>query len=191
MWHPLYVESKKKWYKWTQLQNKKTLTDLENDLWFPGLGIVRDFGKVMNTLINFKWITTKTYCVAHGTQFSDIRQPRWDGSPGENGYMYMYGWVSSLFTWNRHNIVNQLNPNTRWKVQKRKKRLKITCLSQEARKSRIWVQGPLSDGWEGLLCKQFGKTIEREYLRDTTGCKTTYFYGAHSCRRVSLPLAPI
>ena len=53
--------------------------------------IVQDFGKVMNTLINFKWITTKTYCVAHGTQFSDIRQPGWAGSPGENGSMYMYG----------------------------------------------------------------------------------------------------
>ena len=118
MWHPLYVESKKKWYKWTQLQNKKTLTDLENDLWFPGLGIVRDFGKVMNTLINFKWITTKTYCVAHGTQFSDIRQPGWDGSPGENGYMYMYGWVSSLFTWNYHNIVN-------WFIPKQKKIFKV------------------------------------------------------------------
>ena len=32
-------------------------------------------------------------------------QPGWEGSLGENGYMkwmdtYMYGWVSSLFTWN-------------------------------------------------------------------------------------------
>ena len=24
---------------------------------------------------------------------------------GEHGYMYMYGWVSSLFTWNYHNII--------------------------------------------------------------------------------------
>ena len=27
-----------------------------------------------------------------------------DGSR-ENGYMYLYGWVPSLFTWNYHNIV--------------------------------------------------------------------------------------
>ena len=28
------------------------------------------------------------------------------GELGENGYMYMYGWVPSLFIWNYHNIVN-------------------------------------------------------------------------------------
>ena len=27
---------------------------------------------------------------------------------GENGYMFMYGWIPSLFTWNYHNIVNWL-----------------------------------------------------------------------------------
>ena len=26
---------------------------------------------------------------------------------GENGYRYMYGWVTLLYTWNYHNIVNQ------------------------------------------------------------------------------------
>ena len=30
--HPLYVESKKKWYKWTYLQNRKRLTALEKTL---------------------------------------------------------------------------------------------------------------------------------------------------------------
>ena len=30
-------------------------------------------------------------------------------SLGENGYMYTYGWVPSLFTWNYHSIVNQLS----------------------------------------------------------------------------------
>ena len=34
-------------------------------------------------------------------------QPGWEGSLGENGFR-MYGWVSSLPTWNSHNIVNQL-----------------------------------------------------------------------------------
>ena len=29
-------------------------------------------------------------------------------SLGENGYVYMYGWVPSLLTWNYHNIVNRL-----------------------------------------------------------------------------------
>ena len=30
------------------------------------------------------------------------------GELGENGYMYMYGWVTLLSTWNYHNIVNWL-----------------------------------------------------------------------------------
>ena len=30
---------------------------------------------------------------------------------GENGYMYMYGWVPLLPTWNNHNIVNRLYSN--------------------------------------------------------------------------------
>ena len=41
------------------------------------------------------------------------------GGLGENGYMYMYGWVPSLSTWNYHNIVNRLYLNT--KVQKKKR----------------------------------------------------------------------
>ena len=31
----------------------------------------------------------------------------------------MYGWVPSLFTWNYHNIVNRLDPNTKLKVKKK------------------------------------------------------------------------
>ena len=30
--YSLHVESKKKWYKWTYLQNRNKLTDLENKL---------------------------------------------------------------------------------------------------------------------------------------------------------------
>ena len=30
IWYPLYAESKKKWYKWTHLQNR--LTDLEKEV---------------------------------------------------------------------------------------------------------------------------------------------------------------
>ena len=29
------------------------------------------------------------------------------------GYMYIHGWVPSLFTWNYHNIVNQIDFNTK------------------------------------------------------------------------------
>ena len=36
IWHPLYVKSKKKWYRWRYLQNKNGLTDLENELMIAG-----------------------------------------------------------------------------------------------------------------------------------------------------------
>ena len=49
-----------------------------------------------------------TYCVAQKTLLNVRWQPRMEGSLGENGYMYVYGWVSLLSTWNYPNIVNQL-----------------------------------------------------------------------------------
>ena len=45
-------------------------------------------------------------------------QPQQEGSLGENGYMYMYGWAPSLFTWNYHNIVSQLHPKQNKKLKK-------------------------------------------------------------------------
>ena len=41
-----------------KLQNRKRLTDLENNLWLPREGILRDFEKVIYTLY-LKWITNK------------------------------------------------------------------------------------------------------------------------------------
>ena len=36
------------------------------------------------------------------------KNPGWERSLGETEYTYMYGSVPLLFTWNHHNIVNQL-----------------------------------------------------------------------------------
>ena len=38
---------------------------------------------------------------------------------GENGHMYMYGWIPLLFTWNYHNIVNQQYPQYKIKFSKK------------------------------------------------------------------------
>ena len=46
----------------------------------------------------------------------------WRGVCGENEYMYVYGWVPLLSTWNYHNIVNWLYPNTKLKSLKNKKK---------------------------------------------------------------------
>ena len=60
LWHPLWVESKKKWYKWTYETDSQTL---RMSLWLlvwgtmEGAGIVREFGMGMYTLLYFKCIT--------------------------------------------------------------------------------------------------------------------------------------
>ena len=95
------------------------------NLWLPGgrmgEGIVREFGINMYPLLYLKWIITRTYCIAQGTLLNVTWQPGWEGSFGENGYMYMYGWIPLLSTWNYHNIVNWLYSNIRQKVKKKKK----------------------------------------------------------------------
>ena len=48
----------------------------------------------MCTLLYLKWPTTRTYCIAQGTLLNVTWQLGWEESLGENGYMYMYGWVS-------------------------------------------------------------------------------------------------
>ena len=52
------------------------------------------FGMDMCTLLYLKWIITRTY---YGSLINIMCQPAWE-SLRENGYMYMYGRVPSLFT---------------------------------------------------------------------------------------------
>ena len=57
-------------------------------------GIVRESGMGTYTLL---YLTHNqqgpTHFIAQGTLLNIMWQPRWEGSLGENGYMYMYGWV--------------------------------------------------------------------------------------------------
>ena len=43
----------------------------------------------MYTLLYLKWITNRTYCIAQGTRLNVMWQPGWEGSLGENGYMFI------------------------------------------------------------------------------------------------------
>ena len=98
----------------------------------------------MNTLLYLKWVTNKVllYSSGNSTQCYTAAQMRgefggewihvyvwlnsfavhftwqlrWEGSLGENGYMYMYGWIPLLSTWNSHNTANQLYSNIKLKV---------------------------------------------------------------------------
>ena len=104
-------------YMWnlkrTYFQNRKRLIDLENKLMWEG--IVREFGKVMYTccIQNSKLISNKDILYSTWNSTQCYVPPWMKGGLGKNGHMYMYGWVSSLFPWNCHNIVNGLYPNTK------------------------------------------------------------------------------
>ena len=86
----------------TYLQNRKKLTDFENELILArgkdlGKGQLREFGMDMYTLLYLKQITNKNlpYSTWNSAQYYVAV---WIGGElGENGYMYMYGQVPSLF----------------------------------------------------------------------------------------------
>ena len=95
----------------------ETLTDLEKrtcGCWGGGWEerTVREFGITMYTLQYLRWMSSRDYCRSQGTLLSVMWKPGREGSLGENGYMYMHGWVPLLFTGNYH-IVNWLYPNTK------------------------------------------------------------------------------
>ena len=94
-----------------------------------GKWITREFGMDMYMLY-IKWITNRDLLyTAQGTLLSVMWQPGWEGSLGENGCMYMCGWVPLLSTWNYHNIVNWMYANKnlkKYRAKKEKKNL-VSC----------------------------------------------------------------
>ena len=88
IWHLLYMESKTK----IQISLQKRLPDLENkSVVARGEEIIRDSAILLNVMC----------------------QNGWERGLGENGYMSMYGWIPLLSTWNYHNTVYWLYPNTK------------------------------------------------------------------------------
>ena len=93
----LYSNIKFKW--------RKRLTGTENELTVAG-------EKNGRKRESWGWTCTLFYTgppVAQGTLFNVMWQPGGEGSLGESGYVYTYGWVPLPFTWNYHNIVSQVN----------------------------------------------------------------------------------
>ena len=56
-----------------------------------GEGIVREFGMDIYTLLYLKWIINKDLLYSTQNSAQIMWQPGWEGSLGENGYMYTYG----------------------------------------------------------------------------------------------------
>ena len=74
-----YMWNQKNWYKWTYLQNRNRLTDLENELMVTrgegsGGGVDWEFGIDMYTLLYLKEITNKDllYSTGNSAQYSVI-----------------------------------------------------------------------------------------------------------------------
>ena len=68
-------------------------------------------------------------------------QPEWEWGLGENRYMYMYGWVPSLSTWNYHIIVNWLFSKIKENVVKIRlnKKIKVVRDYSEAEDQLLMV----------------------------------------------------
>ena len=99
VWYHLYAESKKKWYKWTYLQNRNRLTDLRE--WTYGYGgwggwregIVREFGIDMYTLLYLKRITNKNLLYSTGTS-AQCYVAAWMGGESGGEWIHAYVWLS-------------------------------------------------------------------------------------------------
>ena len=88
------MESKKKRYKLTYLQNRRRLTDLENKLMLAGgKGIVRAFGKVMYTLLYSKWITNKDLLYSTWNS-AQCYMAAWMGGEFGGKWVLVYVWLS-------------------------------------------------------------------------------------------------
>ena len=84
--------------------------------------MVREFAIYTCTLFYLKWIINKDLLYSTGNSVQCYGAAWMGGEFEGNGYMYMHGWVPLLFTWNYHNTVNQLYPNTKEKVLKKNKK---------------------------------------------------------------------
>ena len=108
----------------TKIQNRKRLTDLENELTVARLwGIFREFGKVMYPVLYSKWITNKDSQEGSQRELYSVSPGCLDGFGGEWIHVYTYGWVPILLTRNYRNIVNRLYPHTKRSLKFKKQNL--------------------------------------------------------------------
>ena len=94
IWHPLHVESKRKWYRWTY----KTEADSQTwriSLWLLGEGIVREFGMDMYTLLCLKWITNKDLLCSTWNSVQ-CYVTVWIGEEFGGERIHVYVWLSLL-----------------------------------------------------------------------------------------------
>ena len=93
------------WHKWTYLRNRNRLTDIENRLVVAngGRGMDWEFGIGRCKLLYIGWINNKILLYSTGNY---IQYPGINHNGKE--CIYMYNWITLLYSRNLHNIVNQL-----------------------------------------------------------------------------------
>ena len=104
-WHLLYVEYKKKWYIWTYWQNRKKLTDLENEVMVAQgkgweKGIVRELGWTWTHCYIENGSPTRTYCTAQWMLLNVMCSLDGRGVWGRMEICICMAESLSLFTWN-------------------------------------------------------------------------------------------
>ena len=78
-----------------------------------GNGIVKEFRMDRYTLLFLKWITNKDLLSSIGNS-AQYYVAAWMGGEFRGEWIHVYVWLGALLsTWNYHNIVNWLYPNTK------------------------------------------------------------------------------
>ena len=103
---------------------------------------------------------------------SIIWQPGWEEGLGENGYMYMYGWVPSLFTGNYHNIVLLISytsiRNKKLKKRKRKETFPLKFPScPVVRTPHSYCQGPRFNSYSRNWCPTSHAAKKKKRKKET------------------------
>ena len=106
VWYPLYVESKKKLYKWIYFQNRNRFTGFKKELMVAragrgdgegwGEGILRELGTDMYILLHLKRIVNE-----------DLQYSTWNSSQ-----CYVAAWMGGEFGGEWIHVYARLNPFT-------------------------------------------------------------------------------
>ena len=112
------------WHKWTYLQNKKRLTDIEKRLVAAkgergGSGKDREFGVGKGKWLHLEWISNEVLLYSKGNDIQSLGIEHDRRQYEQNNvsvcvyiyiyiYIYIYDWVAMLFSKNWHNTVNQI-----------------------------------------------------------------------------------
>ena len=98
IWHPLYVESEKKWYKWAyKPERTHRLREWTYGCQSKGCreGIFREFGINMYTLLYLKWITNKDLLYSTWN-FAQCYVAAWLGGEVGGEWAHICVWLSSF-----------------------------------------------------------------------------------------------